>query len=88
MGIAAPNTIHNSFSILPINPRVPSATPNILFPHCSAGCASPPLCDKVVAWVASVILAIPYICAQYHSSIIALACYMSMAILRRHWGKQ
>ena len=41
-GIAAPTATHNSFSDLPINPRVPSTSPNIHSGHCSASCASPP----------------------------------------------
>ena len=43
---------------------------------------------RVVVCMASVPSAIPYTCEQHYSSTIAPACYMSMAILLRCWGKQ
>ena len=39
--IAAPTAIYNSFASLPINPEVPSTTPNIHSSSCSASPASP-----------------------------------------------
>ena len=47
-----------------------------------------PRCVRFVTGVASATSAIPYTCAQYHSSTVALACYMSRATLLRCWGKQ
>ena len=42
---------------------------------------------RVAVWVASAMLATPYTYAQYYSSFVAPACYMSRATLLRFWGK-